>query len=43
MTQLFIYIIAIILGIFIAYRLFKVFWKGDNKIDNDNDDPSLWI
>lgn len=43
MKQFFICAAAIVLLILIAYIFFKVFWKGDNKIDNDNDDPSLWI
>ncbi len=43
MKQFLIYALAILFIIFVVYMLFKVFWKGDNKIDNDNDDPSLWI
>lgn len=43
MTQFLIFAVVIILLMLIAYMLFKVFWKGDNKIDIDNDDPSLWI
>lgn len=40
MMQFLLYPIAIIL---VAYALFKMFWKGENKMDRDNEDPPLGI